>query len=151
MQYYSDNTLNFRIRVNTTHDPKGPDGKGWNRLSIIPLEPFDRCILKPKSRPAALDSLRGMARYGVITAYDHCSSATACSDCVIYSKPKLTWRKDFHVREDLTGRVWLLNEFSNPFLGWGVGFTGWADLISTYEVPALRRHIDKFGIYWLDN
>ncbi len=59
----------YRVRPSLDRSPAGHDGKGWNRLAIIPMDPIDRCLLRPKYRQAALDTLRGMGHYGVPTAY----------------------------------------------------------------------------------
>lgn len=73
------------------HNPKGPDGQGWNRLAIIALEPSPRCSMRPRSRQAALDTLRGMARFGVITAYDECTGQGRCATCPVACRDRLAW------------------------------------------------------------
>lgn len=143
-------TVDYRVRLADEHDPKGPDGKGWNRLAIIGLGPSDRCILMPRTRQAALDTLRGMARLGSVTSYDECKNGqSSCQSCPIAMKERDPWNDGWHIREDAQGIVWLLGNIDKAFSGRGYAFKGWATLMAAVEVPMLQRMRDNTGFYWI--
>lgn len=145
-----DHTIDFRVRLPDTHDPKGPDGKGWNRLAIFGLGPYDRCIRMPKTRQAALDTLRGMARFGSITSYDECSNGKSpCHTCLVATKERDPWNNGWHVREDSQGNVWLLGNVDKAFSGFGYCYKSWAALMAVVDVPMLQRMRDNNGFYWI--
>ena len=51
------------------HDPKGADGKGWNRMAIHGDMCLDECALKPKTLAAFLDAQdTRKVRYGLFGA-----------------------------------------------------------------------------------
>lgn len=142
--------IDYRVRLAAAHDPKGPDGKGWNRLAIFGLGPTDRCILMPKTRQAALDTLRGMARHGSITSYDVCTNGQApCQSCPVATKERDPWNDGWHIREDARGIVWLLGDVDKAFSGRGYYFKDWAALMAAVDVPMLQRLHDSTGYYWL--
>ena len=140
----------YRVRLQDTYDPRGPDGKGWNRMAIIGLGPHDRCMLMPKTRQAALDTLRGMARYGSITSYEECPNGkSACLACPIAIREKDHWNDIWHIREDNNGHVWLLGNVELGFAGFGYFYKSWAALMADVDVPMLKRMKDNQGFYWI--
>lgn len=64
------------------HEPGGPDGKGWNRLSIGSMA-GDECALKPRSYPALWEVRNG--RTGTYGAYGPCPAKGACEGCPVIS------------------------------------------------------------------
>jgi len=145
-----DKAFDCRVKLPDTHDPKGPDGKGWNRIAIFGLGPYDRCILMPKTRQAALDTLRGMARYGSITSYEECANGKSpCHSCPIAMKERDPWNDAWHIREDSQGNVWLLGDVEKAFAGFGYVYKNWAALMASVELPMLKRVQDNHGFYWI--
>lgn len=142
-------SVNYRIRLDDTHNPKGPDGQGWNRMAIIGLGSHDRCIRMPTTRQGALDTLRGMARHGNPTVYSDCVHATPCPQCPVATKQKDPWVDAWHIREDAQGRVWLLGNIEKGFAGFGYSFKHWAALMNDVDVPMLKRLSDGQGVYWV--
>jgi len=146
----ADRSRDCRARLPDKHDPKGPDGKGWNRIAIIGLSPIDRCILMPKTRQAALDTLRGLARHGSITSYDECKNGKlSCQSCPVATKERDPWNDAWHIREDAQGIVWLLGNVDKAFSGLGYAYKGWAALMAAVDVPMLQRMQDTTGFYWI--
>ena len=123
------------------HNPKGPDGQGWNRLAIIPIEPSPRCSMRPRTRQAALDTLRGMARFGIITAYDVCTGQGNCAGCSVACDPKSPWPETGKVRDKSDYLVVDIDGQSSCF-------DNWRQLLKAYDLPMLSRHIDDTGMYW---
>ena len=144
-----DKSFDYRVRIDGTHNPKGPDGQGWNRMAIIGIGSHDRCTLMPITRQGALDTLRGMSKYGNPTAYSDCISNTPCHQCSVATKPKDAWRDEWHIREDPTGLVWLLGNIEKGFSGFGYPYKHWAALMNDVEVPMLKRMSDSQGLYWV--
>ena len=141
--------LDYRVRVDDAHNPKGPDGQGWNRMAIIGIRSHDRCVLLPLTRQAALDTLRGMAKFGVPTAYADCKNNSPCHQCPVSTKKKEAWKDDWHIREDSHGLVWLLGSIDKGFAGFGYSYKSWSALMSEIEVPMLKRASDAQGFYWI--
>lgn len=146
----ADQTCDYRVRLADKYDPKGPDGKGWNRIAIFGLSPIDRCILLPTTRQAALDTLRGMARHGSITSYDDCKSGRSpCHACPVATTERGSWNVGWHIREDGRGIVWLLGSVERAFAGRGYAYRNWAALMAAVDVPMLQRKQDSTGFYWI--
>lgn len=142
-------SFDYRVRIDDTHNPKGPDGQGWNRMAIIAIDSHDRCTLMPITRQGALDTLRGMARYGNPTVYSDCICNAPCHQCSVATKQKDAWRDQWHIREDSSGRVWLLGNIEKGFAGFGYSYKDWAALMNDVEVPMLKRMTDSQGMYWV--
>lgn len=138
-----------RLKIDLGRTASGPDGKGWNRISIIPMDPLDRCALLPQTRQAALDTLRGMAAFGVTTAYLPCTGPASCNSCNKTTAPKDPWNAMWHIREDSQGMVWLLGDIAKAFAGFGYAYKSWRALMASVEVPPLTRKIDETGAYWI--
>ncbi|WP_432263573.1 hypothetical protein [Cupriavidus sp. TMH.W2] len=126
--------------------PAGHDGKGWNRLAIIPMEPIDRCLLRPKYRQAALDTLRGMGRFGEPTAYYACTSAGACQACGLTRQPREPWLESWEIEEATNGALFIcsIGAARAPVHT----FTGWSALLQGVDAPMLRRHIENGRSTW---
>lgn len=142
-------TLSNRISLDSTHNPRGIDGRGWNRIAIHGMQPTMRCTLKPNSRQAALDTLRGMAQFGVATEYRHCTSTQACENCAVVTKEKDPWDSSWAIKEDGHGKVWLLGCAKLGFAGKGYCFADWESLLANIEVPMLKRMVNTSGHYWV--
>jgi hypothetical protein len=142
--------VSYRALLDDGYNPRGPDGQGWNRLAIHPLRPTVRCILRPTTRQAALDTARGMARLGVITAYGECTSNLQCSACSRGSNEREKWQPGWLIREDSQGRVWLLGNRERGWASFGYCYPHWEAIISSVDVPMLKRHTDEHGFYWTD-
>lgn len=142
--------IDYRTKIDDTHNPKGPDGQGWNRMAIIGIRAHDRCILRPRTWQGAIDTLRGMARNGVPTAYLDCiSDMLSCEHCTVVTHKKDPWSASWHIREDSAGHVWLLGDIGLGFAGHGHCFETWAALMKEIDVPMLKRMKDGQGFYWV--
>ncbi|WP_342051342.1 MULTISPECIES: hypothetical protein [unclassified Cupriavidus] len=126
--------------------PAGHDGKGWNRLAIISMEPIERCLLRPKYRQAALDTLRGMGRFGEPTAYYACTSAGSCQDCSLMQQPREPWIDSWEIEEAGDGTLFIhqIGTTSAP----AYTFSGWSALLNGVAAPMLRRHIEDGRTTW---
>ncbi|WP_454740330.1 hypothetical protein [Cupriavidus necator] len=136
----------YRVSPSLDRSPAGHDGKGWNRLAFIPMDPIDRCLLRPKYRQAAPDTLRGMGHYGVPTAYYACTSAGPCGACSLPQQPREPWLDFWEVEEAPKGAL-LIHKIGNP--GAPVRtFTDWAAFMRGVDAPMLRRHIENTRTTW---
>lgn len=129
----------FKLSFPDARQPSGPDGRGWNRLSINTLSPTDRCMLRPRSRQACLDLARGMARMAPITTYSPCEGS-ACAECKFNSKRE-PWVSSWVISEDSNrGGVWLMGSKAPD--AFGHYFPSWEALSRAHELPPLKRVID---------
>lgn len=67
-------------------DPRGPDGQGWNRLSLNagPVS-YGQCALKPRSYPALWETLNRPPHFG---GYGPCTRRERdCRNCPVYNLP----------------------------------------------------------------
>ena len=136
----------YRLTIDSAHNPKGPDGQGRNRLGINPMDPFDRCAMRPKSKAAAMDLLRGMLSATMPTAFDLCDG-NGCASCPRATKGREPWNPLWIIREDDQGRPWLLS-VGRGFESFGYGYKSWAALIQCTEVPMLIRDKDQHGLFY---
>lgn len=136
----------YRVTPSLNREPAGLDGKGWNRLAIAPMEPIDRCLLRPKYRQAALDTLRGMGPHGVPTAYYACTSSGACKACSLTQQSREPWLDSWEIEEAANGTLFirLIGVDDAP----AHTFNGWAALLHGVDAPMLRRHIEHGRITW---
>lgn len=66
------------------HDGRGPDGQGWNRLSLNAGPTVDQCALKPSSYATLWESQNTTrARFG---SFGPCTREGACSDCPVLAE-----------------------------------------------------------------
>lgn len=125
-----------------THNPAGPDGQGWNRISIIGIA-GDQCAARPTTEATfweAMDSRR--ARYG---GFGACTNAGRCGDCAKLKQIKAwPWFGDeILIRVDEHGTPWAMNR---PDDGWGESAkpTTWEKL-SQLDKVEFTRYSDKHG------
>ncbi|WP_327359763.1 hypothetical protein [Streptomyces sp. NBC_01304] len=63
------------------YSPKGPDGQGWNRLSLnAHFETRNQCGLLPIRYATLFESRTGRQRWG---GYERCSEGGACGTCPV--------------------------------------------------------------------
>ena len=146
----SGSTLSYRLKIDDNRKPAGRDGKGWNRLAIIPMAPTTRCALKPRYRQAALDTLRGMASFGELTAYDPCDHQESCDGCRQVTRERDDWQPEWLIREDQKGHVWLLGNRARGWAAFGYCYANWKALMDTTHIPRLQRYNDETGFYWAE-
>jgi hypothetical protein len=101
------------------HNRHGPDGQGWNRLSITggANTAGDQCALQPRDYPTLVESRdTRRARYG---GYGSCGRAGDCDGCPIYTAPATELRRPGEdrvlVRIDPEGRPCVM---VSPETGW---------------------------------
>ncbi|QYY33585.1 hypothetical protein K2O51_31660 (plasmid) [Cupriavidus pinatubonensis] len=139
-------STSYRVSPALDRRPAGRDGQGWNRLAIIPMEPLDRCLLRPKYRQAALDTLRGMGHFGVATAYDACTSAGPCNGCNLAQHPREPWQDSWEVEEKVQGPLFIhhIGTQGSPVHS----LASWSAFMRDIDAPTLRRHIDGGRTTW---
>lgn len=142
-------SISYKVFFDGRHNPRGPDGLGWNRMAIHGLQPSTRCSMRPISRQAALDTLRGMAQFGVASEYKDCISSLPCSACHLIAKDKDPWVDSWSIRESENGSVCLLGSVDLGFSGSGYCFSSWESLMCSVEVPQLKRQQDSGGFFWV--
>jgi hypothetical protein len=129
----------YQLRIQDTYDPRGPDGRGRNRLRIEYIEPTPRCALRPRTKAAALDLWRGMARFGNTTAYAPCIGES-CQACPVNS-PREAWQPGWVLSEDTTrGGVWLMGSTKPDAFGYY--YRSWEPVARSMEVPKLTQVLD---------
>lgn len=136
-----------------SHDPVGPDGKGWNRLRVDTLTGSDQCALRPKTAEKFVyeSSDTRHARYG---GFKDCENQGVCSSCPIYNEPlrsPLEGVERVMVRIDEKGRAWVMNR---PEAGWSsFGYImPWELLarIRSHVIETRTVSVDKHSRYfWL--
>jgi hypothetical protein len=118
--------------------PRGPDGQGWNRLSLnahIGL-PAAQCALQPRSYPHLVESQdTRKARWG---GYGRCVTAGDCLSCRVLTGPGRALVRDTGrvlarlrpgrmvgdlVVQQSADRVFLVDD---PAAGWDTGLEEWA-------------------------
>ncbi len=151
------------------HNPGGPDGQGWNRLSLNAHMggASDQCALQPRSYVSLHESRRhtGLARCG--NGYGRCTGDGPCDTCPIFEAAleEPTWLPAE------TDRVLVRLKESEVDGGWGLGRpyptpyvvddpdAGWASPRYRWTWERLwrlrgwrlgRRHLDGHGEgFWL--
>ena len=122
---------------------RGPDGQGWNRLSLFGLQ-SPQCALRPARQAAfweAMDTRR--ARYG---GYLACTGGGACDLCPRLRAHEVIWPwfgEQILVRVDETDTPWAMHR---PERGWGEYGepTTWSRLARLDHVE-FRRYRDEHG------
>ena len=67
------------------HDPKGPDGQGWNRLSLnMHGGLWNECGLMPTSHPTLFEAMTGRQRWG--NGFGPCTRRGACGECPVQQR-----------------------------------------------------------------
>lgn len=103
--------------------PGGPDGKGWNRLSLNAHmgTPADRCALRPRTYAALVESQdTRRAEWG--GSFDRCTGNGNCTACSILASPPglvIPWAGDrVLVRIEPRDFVDRLHLMRDPDAGW---------------------------------
>lgn len=124
------------------HNPRGPDGKGWNRIAIT-CDPQPQCALRPRTEATfweSQDTVR--AQYGNFLS---CINGGRCNGC-----PKMELDNKFPwfgpkilIRIAKDGTAWAMNR---PDDGWGeYGCPiSWEDL-SRIDGVTFERYRDAHG------
>jgi len=76
------------LKAPDDYKPGGPDGQGWNRLSLNAHmgRPHDRCALRPRTYAALVESQdTRRAQWGA--CFDICTNGGSCVDCPLFSAP----------------------------------------------------------------
>lgn len=125
-----------------THNPSGPDGKGWNRIAIHGMC-MDECALMPKTLAAFFDALdTRKARYG---SFGTCVNNGNCGECNVLKKRR-NWKwfgDEILVRVAENGTPWVMNRPDRGWEEYGVP-TKWSDLLQIDSVE-FNLWRDKFG------
>lgn len=144
----------------------GPDGKGWNRLSLNAHMgmPLDQCALRPRSYPMLAEAWRDtrLARWG---NYGRCTNGGDCNSCPLLTSPprrslnafgdsvlvrvKLTRVGEMFTAEVVT-EPWVMNRPEGGWGSYGKPWT-WEELmnIKGWRIgrPYRDEHSDGF---WLE-
>jgi len=97
-------------------DPRGPDGRGRNRLRVDTMTLSSQCALKPKSYPSLkYESTNTMlARWGW---FGTCHKNGDCKNCEMLQPTELDFGQEKAlVRIDEENNPWIMNK---PERGWG--------------------------------
>lgn len=66
------------------YNPKGPDGQGWNRLSLNAHGGlWNECGLMPTNHPTLFEAMTGRQRWG---GFDPCTGRGACGKCPVQQR-----------------------------------------------------------------
>jgi hypothetical protein len=132
----------------------GPDGKGWNRLSMGGHmgAPLAQCALRPTSYAALRESQdTRQARWG---GFGACVSDGQCDTCPVFqTAPKELRALDDRVLVRIhphDGRLYLMNR---PEDGWASGALRWtwAEVARLNGWEIGRRHHDEHSDgFWLE-
>ncbi|SOE25701.1 hypothetical protein SAMN05442782_2446 [Streptomyces sp. OK228] len=133
-----------------SHDPNGPDGQGWNRLSLGSLA-GDECALRPLDYGALLEVHGGTHRasYG---GYGPCTAQGNCETCPVFQAGPRALTAPGHrvlVRVDPGGHPHLM---ARPDDGWSSASLPcmWQDLARLNGWAIGSRHRDQYGDgFWL--
>ncbi len=136
-----------------SHD--GPDGKGWNRLSLGAHygQAADRCALRPVSYETLVESRDTRRATWEFGGFGVCIAAGACDTCPIANEAPTTlaaFGDKVLVRVDHQGRPHLMN---HPEKGWDSSSQEWTwPELSRLEGWRIgRRHRDEHGDgFWLE-
>ncbi|MEU6595288.1 hypothetical protein ABZ923_39860 [Streptomyces sp. NPDC046881] len=127
------------------HQPGGPDGQGWNRLSIASCwTPIDQCALRPTNWPTLFESHdTRRASWGNFGA---CVRKGDCGDCPVWEGPEGGFTLGAEVIAD---EVLVLVEDGQPRVPTGKGYfepATWEQLARLTGWTLGRRHPQGF---WL--
>jgi hypothetical protein len=149
------------------HQPGGPDGKGWNRLSLNAHigTPLPRCALRPRSYPTLHESHRNTAHSRWGGDYAHCTRAGRCGTCPIFkAAPRrlraFTDRVLVRIKEigepsdyipgGVRSELWLMNKPEDGWASHGYRQT-WEEIRRLNGWVIGRRHHDADGDgFWIE-
>lgn len=145
--------MNYKIVLSDNFDPRGRDGKGWNRMVMgcgNMTTPVTRCMLKPKSWQAAWE-LHNRLLLASATQYGVCSG-DQCSSCPVANKERVNYKCGAElavVREnDTDGSVWILNRRDRGWGEFGYRYNDWADFVQSENLFLGSRKSDEHGAYF---
>ena len=127
------------LREPPEYDPRGPDGRGRNRLRIEffgSVEAKQLCRLRPRNAKALWEALERDGRYADLDSCDGCGTGRCPRSCRDRGAP-------FHgelYRVDEDGGAWMMNRRDRGWAELGV-FVSWSD-----AAERLRR--SPTGIRW---
>lgn len=132
------------------HRNGGPDGQGWNRVSLGTLA-GDECALRPRGYSHLRESQdTRRARYG---GYGPCISNGKCTECPIFqAAPKHLDAFDDRVlvRVDLHGSPHIMNRPEDGWASLSMRWT-WQDLARLDGWTVGRAHRDEHSDgFWLE-
>lgn len=137
-----------------THQAGGPDGNGWNRLSLNGHmgTPLDQCALRPTSYAHLLESQdTRRARWG---NFGCCIKDGDCNNCpILQTAPKRLDSLDDQVLVRIhphDGHLYLMNR---PEDGWASGARRWtwAEVARIDGWTIGRRHNDEHSEgFWIN-
>ncbi|GAA2861348.1 hypothetical protein [Nonomuraea rubra] len=132
--------------------PGGPDGRGWNRLSLNAHMGQDaaHCALRPRSYGKLYESQD--TRRASWPGFAACINENRCDTCPIFNAEPTELRSftaDVLIRIDERGRPWAVNK---PEQGWSSSAQLWKwdeiARLSGWKIGA--RHVDEHGEgFWL--
>jgi len=145
--------MNHRIMADDNYTPRGPDGKGWNRVVMgcgNMAYPTERCMLKPVTWQAAWEShnrpsLASPLQFGT------CSSNGNCEGCPVANQQRVSYVGSALIgviREAEDGSVWILNRRDKGWGEFGYRYNNWADFVQHENVLVGNRKIDEHGFYF---
>ena len=135
------------------YDPRGPDGKGRNRLRIEYRDLSPQCALRPTSYATLVESQdTRRARWG---SFRECAGAGPCTSCPTpraeQQLPAFGDRVCVRIEETPTGeQPWVMNR---PDRGWGErGMpVSWDVLAQLTNFQPAGQFTDKYGAgFWLE-
>lgn len=137
------------------YTPGGPDGQGWNRISLGSLA-GDECALQPHSWATLRESRdTRLARYG---GFGLCTRRGACDSCEVLTRRPRTLNTPHDVvlvrlqRRDGPGDQPYVMAALDPAAGWAGPAEpwSWADLSRVPDWDLADRHWDEHGeAFWL--
>ncbi len=151
-----------------THKPGGPDGKGWNRLSLNAHmgRATDRCAMRPRTYGALWESRRNTQHAEWGGFYAACTNSGACDTCPLLTTKAPTLnaftdrvlvrildRRPVETDDFIPGgRPAELHLMNHPDKGWASSSYQWTweDIrrLAGWEVGP--RHADEHGDgFWL--
>lgn len=132
------------------HRPSGPDGQGWNRISLGSLA-GDQCALRPRNYSHLRESQdTRRAGYG---GYGPCIAAGKCETCPIFqAAPRELQSLDDRVLVRIhphDGHLYLMNRPEDGWASLALRWT-WQDVARLDGWEIGRRYSDEHGDgFWL--
>jgi hypothetical protein len=131
-------------------DPRGSDGRGWNRLAILSIA-GDECALRPRTYAALVESQdTRRARYG---GFGPCSRQGACDGCPVLAAPARQLRAftdQILVRiHPHDGWLYLMNHPDRDWASFAYRWT-WDQVARVSGWTIGDRHVDEHSHgFWL--
>jgi hypothetical protein len=132
------------------HNPKGPDGQGWNRMEVGSLA-GDQCALRPRNYATLWESQdTRRARYG---GFGPCVNGGDCTNCpILKTPPKHLDAFDDQILVRIhphDGHIYLMNRPEDGWASLGLRWT-WAEIARLDGWRIGRRHNDEHSEgFWI--